>query len=63
MVAMAADETPAPPDESGDERITFAASDKALAVVLLIGSLGLAYICHDVMAGGRITAALSGRPA
>ena len=63
MVVMAADETPAPPGEPGDERITFAASDKALAAVLLIGSLGLAYVCLDVMAGGRITQALSRGPA
>lgn len=63
MVRMAEDETTAPPDTGDDERITFGAADKALAGVLLIGALGLAYICLDVMAGGRITAVLSGRPA
>lgn len=63
MVAMAADDTPAAPDPpAGDEAITFGTSDKALAGVLLIGALGLAYICLDVMAGGRITAALSRGP-
>ena len=61
-MGMAADETPAPPDDADDERITFGTADKALAAVLLIGALGLAYICLDVMAGGRITAALSRGP-
>lgn len=59
---MAADETPAPPDDESDERITFGAADKTLAAVLLVGALGLAYICLDVMAGGAITRALSRGP-
>lgn len=62
---MASDETPAAPepDDAGAERIDFAATDKAVAAVLLLGALGLAYICLDVMAGGRITQKLAGRSA
>lgn len=61
MVAMAADETPPPPDadDAGGERIEFGAGEKVLAGVLLVGSLALAYICLDVMSGGRITSALT----
>ena len=53
---MAEDEIPAP------EPIAFGTADKVLAAVLLLGVLGVAYICLDVMAGGRITRTLSRGP-
>lgn len=45
-----------PDDTSG---VRFGVGDRALAAVLLCGALALAYVCADVLAGGRITRTLS----
>lgn len=44
------------PDPEG---LTFGTSERALATVLLIGAMALAYVCLDVIADGRMTAALT----
>lgn len=53
-----ADDTPEVPPPEGDG-IQIGTPDRVLAVVLLAGALALSYICLDVLAGGRLTRALS----
>lgn len=57
------EETPdsLPPADSGvaEESAPYGAGDRVLAGVLLAGVALLAYVCMDVLAGGRLTAALS----
>lgn len=48
-----------PGSDPAGEGLEFRTGDRALAAVLLVGSLALSYVCLDVMAGGRMTAALT----
>lgn len=59
------EETPdiPPAEELGPEvSRPFGGADKVLAGVLLVGVVLLGYVCVDVLAGGRITRALSAPP-
>lgn len=56
------EETPdIPPAEEVGPAVSrpFGGADKVLAGVMLVGVLLLGYVCVDVLAGGRITRALS----
>jgi len=56
------EETPEslPPDDEGtDEQAPYSTGDKLLAAVLLGAVVALAYVCMDVIAGGRLTRSLA----
>lgn len=54
-------ETPAD-DTAPAESRPFGPADRALAGVLLAGTCLLAYVCLDVLAGGRLTRILAAPP-
>lgn len=55
-------DTPAADDAAPAESAPYGVGDRALAGVLLVGTFVLAFVCLDVLAGGRITGALTARP-
>lgn len=52
-----------PESAAPDDAPAIGAADRILAGILLAGSLALAYVCADVLAGGGITRALTRRSA
>jgi hypothetical protein len=55
-------DTPPADDVAPAESAPFSAANRILAGVLLAGTFVLAYVCLDVLAGGRLTRALSAPP-
>lgn len=53
-------DTPAADDAAPAESAPYGVGDRALAGVLLVGTCLLAFVCLDVLTGGRITGALTG---
>jgi hypothetical protein len=55
-------DTPAADDAAPVESAPYGVGDRALAGVLLVGTALLAFVCLDVLLGGRLAGALTARP-